>query len=229
MNSPDVIFSHELLSHCPLLYPGLDNITWFKQCSHKYFQRVQKCHLRCILFLDAKKKRLQKKALETLRVTTLLCTSPLSSLSWYVMRDRRLFSQRMSSCAVPTHRASLLPASMLQALFGHRQASWGHGNPADPHPCTQAGRQTGSLQSHWHGDSEKINEFHPRGQTCLNLVKQCEQTCAWMFFFFIDWNDLSVYLFNCLRFRHPGGLLYFHLGWRFDSVSSICIFQNSYS
>lgn len=107
----------------------------------------------CSVFSDTRK--LPEKALQRHRVTTLLNTSPLGSLSWYVMRDRRLFSQRMSSCAVPTHRPSLLPASMLQTLFGHLQAAWGHRTPWTLiRTLRQAGRQAGSPQSHCPGDRE---------------------------------------------------------------------------
>lgn len=126
------------------------------------------------------------------------------------MRDRRLFSQRMSSCAVPAHRASLLPASMLQTLFGHRQASWGHGTLWTLiHALRQADRQAshraiGTVTA-------KDKRVSSEGQICLNLVKRCKQLCAWMFFFFYFY-QLKWYISHCFKVKTPRGLLLFTWG-----------------
>lgn len=100
----------------------------------------------------------------------------------------------MSSCAVPAHRASLLPASMLQTLFGHRQASWGHGTLWTlTRALRQADRQAacraiGTVTA-------KDKRISPKGTNLSELSKTVQaDVCLDVLFLSIEMN----YQFICL-------------------------------
>lgn len=126
------------------------------------------------------------------------------------MRDGRLFSQRMSGCTVPTRRPSLLPASMLQTLFGHHQTSRGHRIQWTLiRTLSQADRQAAHRASAPGTRMDKVgNQIH-------SFVGQTAGANHGVF------TDLSGIVLTATCPQVPP----FHLGWEFARM----LFLNSYS